>query len=194
MQILFMPLPVSRDRKRTDPTYVWEGKIMHQRIEILTELIPGIVDDYKTHFEPKLERIPDGSGRAREAGLEAGWISGLSMFRPTVHDLPYTFTAALATLLREVGTPTIKQLMVNAVAPGKALNIHVDGPPYYNRWHLPIITHPEVKVWTMEHGTEHFELGHWAGPLNYRLRHGIEVPPEIPEARVHFIADLGGEV
>lgn len=164
---------------------------MHDRIEIFPELMPALAEDYLEHVKPLLERIPDGSGRARETGLKDGWISGLSMYRyESAADMRFSFVAATASLLRATGSETIRNVMVNRIEPGAGLKPHVDGAPYYDRWHLPIITHPDCKVWTMQHGYEHFPLGYWSGPLDYAQRHGIEIPETVPTARVHLVIDL----
>jgi hypothetical protein len=153
----------------------------------------------------ELERVPDGSGTERGPETKRGWISGLTMTRlveagplkagrpPTIErndliDYPATATAIGRLMLDRGGT--LFQVLVNRLDGGD-LAKHRDGipcEPIPERWHLPVVTNPEVEYWDEDSGSSHFPATGWSGPIPYWLLHSMRNGGTEP--RVHLIVDL----
>lgn len=138
--------------------------------------------------------IQDGSGTARGEGTKEGWIHGLAigrLFGPGYDNLLPEFEAirhAIMALNYACGGE-LKQVMLNVLGPECSLERHRDGEPKHNRYHLPIVTDPEVFWWDELDGKIHMEAGYWYGPVNYcGILHSMTNGSEM--SRVHLIADL----
>jgi hypothetical protein len=83
----------------------------------------------------------------------------------------------------------VVQIMVNRLAAGKNLDAHKDGEPNRARFHLPVITHPDVYWWDELDGACTMEAGTWYGPVPYcGILHAVGNPS--PVDRVHLIVDF----
>lgn len=116
-------------------------------------------------------KIPDGSGHATDGG-KAGWINGCSQFRlcgPGREDVLDQYPALYAAVceLAELDGNLLVQAMVNKLDAGHKLDKHRDGMPDNYRYHLPIVTHPDVLWWDEKFGERHMTLGVWYGPVPY---------------------------
>lgn len=84
----------------------------------------------------------------------------------------------------------IQQIMVNNLDPGSVLEPHKDGEPNHTRFHLPVLTHPDVYWWDEINGRFHMEAGYWYGPVPYcGIMHSAGNPS--PENRLHVVVDFG---
>lgn len=153
----------------------------------------------------KFEKVPDGSGQARGNGTHEGWITGLWNRRLYHSDGRYPdalrrtmgISSAIQTLSQHLhNVPDhrnshpliVRQVMVNALEPHSALAPHRDGPPADLRFHLPVVTSPEVEWWDEINGPLHMELGNWYGPVNYcGILHAMRNDSD--KARVHLVVD-----
>lgn len=135
----------------------------------------------------ELQAIPDGSGSSHLGGPE-GWIHGLSMAR--IARVEYAqLGVAIAELRDVVHLGVLRQVMVNRLSAGNTLEPHRDGLPQHQRFHLPVITHPDVFWWDEIAGKCTMEPGYWYGPVNYcGILHMVANPS--PVDRVHVIADF----
>lgn len=141
-----------------------------------------------------LEIIGDGSGAARGNDTREGWINGLRMTR--LYGLDYgdrlSEYPAIDQLVRHQSIrlmQDIHQVMVNEIAAGKALEVHRDGPPKYDRWHFPIVTNALVEWWDEREGIVHMECGKWHGPVNYcGILHSMHNGGSEP--RMHLVVDF----
>jgi hypothetical protein len=93
---------------------------------------------------------------------------------------------------------TILGTMVHKIPAGKRIPMHRDfiNPtplqprkhPCVERWHLPILTNPDVYWWDEQHEWLSLEQGYWYGPVPYWINHKVE--NRSSEERVHLIVDL----
>ena len=140
-----------------------------------------------------LQPIPDGSGSAHGDRGTEGWITGLEMAR--LHgpgamyaaDYPH-LRLAIEELLTGIGRQSIHQIMVNRLAPHSALDKHSDAAPLYSRWHLPIVTNPDVEYWDELNAEMHMRPGIWYGPIPYTNMHSVHNRSKF--SRVHVVVDL----
>lgn len=141
-----------------------------------------------------LEHIPDGSGAARGEDAREGWISGLHMtrlFGDGYDDLLGHYPAIYEAIceLAELQDSRLVQVMVNRLDAGKRLDKHRDGLPDNYRYHLPVITHPDVEWWDERFGRRHMTLGVWYGPVPYcGILHYMVNDSDVH--RYHLIADF----
>lgn len=134
-----------------------------------------------------LVRMQDGSGSSHFHGPE-GWIHGLSMSRVSLSACPL-IARAVVELREHVQLGATVQVMVNKLDAGHDLQPHRDGLPEYDRFHLPIISHPDVFWWDELNGKIHMRVGHWHGPVPYcGILHSAGNPS--PVDRVHVVADF----
>lgn len=141
-----------------------------------------------------LEDIPDGSGAARGEGTREGWITGLHMARlcgPGYDDNLKHYPAiyeAICELAEWQGNALI-QVMVNRLDAGRKLDKHRDGLPDNYRYHLPVITHPDVEWWDERFGKRHMTLGVWYGPVPYcGILHSMTNDSDVD--RYHLVVDF----
>lgn len=137
-----------------------------------------------------LERIPDGSGSSHLDGPE-GWIKGLSMTRLSMSSrLLYPMVwSAIDSLIEEFEPKRLVQIMVNKLDSGGELSPHRDGLPSHARFHLPVLTHPDVYWWDELEGKQHMQTGYWYGPVPYcGIMHSAGNPSPID--RLHIVIDL----
>ena len=142
----------------------------------------------------KLENVADGSGVARGNYTRDGWINGLRMTRlygldygDKLSEFPCIWQLVKHQSIRLM--QDIHQVMVNELAAGKALEVHRDGPPKYDRWHFPIFTNALVEWWDEREGIVHMECGKWYGPVNYcGILHSMHNGGDEP--RMHLVVDF----
>lgn len=158
----------------------------------------GLATEFEEVYRPKLVAAQEGAGGAR-GGMPGGWIHGLSMYRIYhkdrdgifVTDLPPLLESAMSELWKwEPGEAYIQTIMVNRLEPQGKLDYHVDGPPYFSRYHLPIISRGTF-LWEDYVGTVTYP-GSWYGPLAYWLPHSATNPHDVE--RIHYVVDFGPEV
>lgn len=150
---------------------------------------PSLAEEIKTI---PLSPIKEGSGHSG-IGYEAGWIGDLHNTRlslaPLEDGLPHVFKAvdALGSWLDDWA---IDQVMVNRLGPRSALDQHRDADRGVYRFHLPVITTPDVFWWDEIIRTSvHFELGNWYGPVPYaNVLHSMH--NDSSQARYHIVADM----
>lgn len=138
-------------------------------------------------------KIPDGSGHETHGGVK-GWINGCSQFRlcgpgrPDVLDQYPALYAAVCEIAEFNGNALV-QAMVNRLEAGAKLDRHRDGLPDNYRYHLPIITHPDVEWWDERFGARHMTLGVWYGPVPYcGILHSVTNRSDID--RYHLMVDF----
>lgn len=158
-----------------------------------------IRQDYYSYYRSKLLAIADGAGKGR-GGLPDGWIeSGVANYRPYLRgendDVTDSLTAAVAELMHGVSselgqTLWLHQIIINRMEPGAMLNWHIDGAPYYHRYHIPIAT-DGVMFYEGEQRIMMYE-GFAYGPISYWLPHKVGNPTL--NERVHAIIDFGPEL
>lgn len=134
-----------------------------------------------------LVRMQDGSGSSHHGGPE-GWIHGLSMARIGHHSYIH-IGRAVETLRSQLGNPRVVQVMVNKLHAGSSLDAHKDGLPNNWRYHLPVITHPDVTWWDEQNGSVTMSAQQWYGPVPYcGVLHSVHNRSSVD--RVHIIADF----
>lgn len=137
-----------------------------------------------------LVRMQDGSGSSHFDGPE-GWIWGLYMTRVQLGvEWPI-----LSEAVRQLGNAVVGeerepvQVMLNLLEAGGQLRAHRDGEPDHLRFHLPLVTHPEVEWWDEIEGTLWMREGQWYGPVPYcGILHSVA--NNSPLDRVHLIVDF----
>jgi hypothetical protein len=148
-------------------------------------------------------RVTDGSGHGGN-GFAAGWITGLANTRLFLRD-PKTHVPVIDRLadfpgirqaLRGLEFAThhhyLTQVMVNVLHGGGSLAAHRDGLPDDYRYHLPVVTNPEVVWWDELNGEAHMRAGYWHGPVPYcGVLHSVANGGT--ESRIHLVADFAKE-
>lgn len=149
-----------------------------------------------------LDKIPDNSGTARGENAKEGWIKGLRMTRlyGPIAERDYSEKLyvdisefpkieQVVNLFANQRDLQIHQVMVNELAPHSALELHRDGKPEMQRWHLPVFTNELVQWYDEIDGWQHMKLNHWYGPVNYCEKlHSMTNDGET--RRIHLIVDL----
>lgn len=139
-----------------------------------------------------LLHIEDGSGSSHFDGPE-GWIHGLWLNRIAISDVA-TYPILVAAIARlgdglEWRYGQVAQVLLNKLKAGNNLDPHKDGAPNRARFHLPLVTHPDVYWWDELEGRCHMEVGRWYGPVPYcGILHSAGNPSPID--RVHVIVDF----
>jgi hypothetical protein len=144
--------------------------------------------------------VANGSGGGGD-GFREGWISGLANTRlflhrprkehPEINELVRypLLKQEIAQLMEEIDHYELRQVMVNRLDAGGKLSAHRDGPPDDLRFHLPLLTNPDVMWWDEIGGTIHMEPGFWHGPVSYcGVLHAMVNNGDKP--RLHVVADF----
>lgn len=168
-----------------------KGKTILSHPLIGAPTVQELAGIFETRYRDRLEPITDGSGRGRD-GEKDGWIYGLSNYRIMANEI-YLLHPLFRDAIRQIAEPEqdIAQVMFNRMAPGSRLERHVDGPPYRDRYHLPLITSGSTYWQDYTHGMEShigMRAGVWYGPISYWLPHSVTVS-ELGE-RVLLLVDL----
>lgn len=138
--------------------------------------------------------VKDGSGHPGPGHL-GSWIHGLANTRlygtgypDRLAETPHIH-AAILQIPVNVPVGALRQVMVNVLKSGGQLSKHRDKPPDHARFHLPVVTAPEVTWWDEINGPVTMLPGSWYGPVPYcEILHSVVNKSET--ARIHVIADF----
>lgn len=145
------------------------------RVELTGIALSEVVAVYEGRYKSRLTEIPKGAGRGRE-GEKDGWIHGLKNLwihsdQETLH--PYIYDAVAC--IREPGQ-LVARAAFNVLKPRVQLDRHIDGAPYYDRYHLVLAgSYEYYQENTPDGGMTNytFEVGNWYGPISYWVPHAV---------------------
>lgn len=211
-------VPVGKAGKNDCPATVGNGIVIRNIPlstrslgKSLVALRPIAKEIERVDFVP----IKDGAGRKRGAGATDGYFDGVSVaqIQPPIpteyHGTSYRGSGfmsqtagaagfassmpmlceAVRSLLTTLDGIGVYQLLVNRLKPHGELGLHRDGPiSHVQRWHLPVVTNPEVEWWDEDNGTIRFLPGSWWGPVPFTNLHSMVNLGLV--YRIHVLADL----
>lgn len=152
-----------------------------------------ITDGLKDEIQAvPVKPIVAGSGHGG-TGYKKGWIDGMKNARINPSEVGGYIGHAIDYLLNRANGYVkydVSQIMVNLLEPNCRLDAHRDGHCIDYRFHLPIITNPNVFWWDeITSQNLNFEEGYWYGPVPYSgVLHSMR--NEGLESRYHLVVDL----
>lgn len=159
------------------------------KVELTGIALSEVVALYEGKYKHLLHDVADGAGRGRE-GEKDRWIYGLSnLWLYAEHDKLHPYIYDAVACIREP-EQLIARVAFNVLKPHAQLKRHVDGPPYYDRYHLVLQgSYEYYQESTPDGGMTNytFEVGNWYGPISYWLPHAVR---NYEFERVTMLVDL----